>query len=278
MSSSLIVSIYKLQAELPLLLSALAQQSHIPDEIIFAEDAISEDTIKVLSAESKKYSQLRLRLVQHEDRGFRKAEIVNKAVTLATHDQLIFLDGDCLPHTHYVRSYVENLGSGKLLNARPVYLNTEYRAKFSISEHQFILPTTADLVLNAIHGARYAIYVPWMPVRQRNSAMRGSSWACLKKDFINVNGFDEKFCDLGYGYEDIDMSHRLNRSGIQCFVPKNRVIYYHFGAAGVGESKSIALADTRAYLESNDRRKLIECEKGINQWLGKIDFSWTSDL
>ena len=86
MSSSLIVSIYKLQAELPLLLSALAQQSHIPDEIIFAEDAISEDTIKVLSAESKKYSQLRLRLVQHEDRGFRKAEIVNKAVTLATHE------------------------------------------------------------------------------------------------------------------------------------------------------------------------------------------------
>ena len=74
------------------------------------------------------------------------------------------------------------------------------------------------------------------------------------------------------------MSHRLNRSGIQCFVPKNRVIYYHFGAAGAGESKSIALADTKAYLELNDQRKLIACEKGINQWLGKIGFSWTSDL
>ena len=112
MSSSLIVSIYKLQAELPLLLSALAKQSHIPDEIIFAEDAISEDTIKLLSAESKKYPHLRLCLVQHEDRGFRKAEIVNKAVTLAAYNQLIFLDGDCLPHTHYVRSYVEISGQG----------------------------------------------------------------------------------------------------------------------------------------------------------------------
>jgi GT2 family glycosyltransferase len=278
MSSSLIVSIYKLEAELPLLLNALAKQSHIPDEIIFAEDAISEDTIKVLSTESKKYPQLSLRLVQHEDRGFRKAEIVNKAVTLAVHDQLIFLDGDCLPHPHYVRSYVENLGPGKLLNARPVYLRAEYRKNFSNSEHQFILPTTAGMVLGAIHGGRYAFYVPWMPVRQRNSAMRGSSWACLKEDFIKVNGFDEQFCDLGYGYEDIDMSHRLNRSGVQCFVPKNRVIYYHFGAAGVGESKALALVNTKAYLELNDQRKLIACEKGINQWLGIIDYSWTSDL
>jgi GT2 family glycosyltransferase len=108
--------------------------------------------------------------------------------------------------------------------------------------------------------------------------MRGSSWACLKEDFIKVNGFDEQFCDLGYGYEDIDMSHRLNRSGVQCFVPKNRVIYYHFGAAGVGESKALALVNTKAYLELNDQRKLIACEKGINQWLGIIDYSWTSDL
>ena len=61
MSCSLIISIYKLQTELPLLLNALAKQSQIPDEVIFAEDAVSEDTIKVLSVESPKYPQLRLR-------------------------------------------------------------------------------------------------------------------------------------------------------------------------------------------------------------------------
>ena len=77
MSCSLIISIYKLQAELPLLLSAIAQQSQIPDEIIFAEDADSADTIKVLSAESQKYPQLSLRLIQQEDRGFQKSMIVN---------------------------------------------------------------------------------------------------------------------------------------------------------------------------------------------------------
>ena len=277
MSSSLIISIYKLHAELPLLLSALAQQSHIPDEIIFAEDAISEGTIKILSSESKKYPHLRLRLVQHEDRGFRKAEIVNKAVALASHDQLIFLDGDCLPHRHYIRSYVENLGVGKLLNARPVYLKEECRSMFVGTKHQFIMPTTVSIVINAFNGNSYAVYFPWMPVRQRNSAMRGSSWACLKEDFIKVNGFDEYFCDLGYGYEDIDISHRLNRLGVQCFVPKNRVIYYHFGEAGQGESKAMALGATKAHLAMNDQKGLLACVKGMNQWHEKIDFSWVSE-
>lgn len=277
MSTSLIISIYKLQSQLPLLISALAQQSCIPNEIIFAEDAISEDTINVLSVESKKYPQLRLRLVQHEDRGFRKAEIVNKAVALAEYDQLIFLDGDCLPHTHYVRSYVDNLGPGKLLNSRPVYLKEECREMFSESENQFVLPITAAIVFNAIRGWRYAIYFPWMPVRQRNSAMRGSSWACLKEDFLKVNGFDEKFCDLGYGYEDIDMSHRLNRSGVQCFVPKNKVIYYHFGEAGLGESKLSSLSTTKSLLEMNTQKKVIACARGINQWHGKVDYSWKSE-
>jgi GT2 family glycosyltransferase len=276
MSCSLIVSIYKLQTELPLLLSALAQQSQIPDEIIFAEDALSEETIRVLSSESQNYPQLRLRLVQHDDRGFRKSEIVNKAVVLAAYEKLIFLDGDCLPHTHYVRSYSKNMGQGKLLNARPVYLPEDYRAMFLGSDHQFILPTMASIILSAIRNRRYAIYFPLMSARPRKSSMLGSSWACLKNDFIKVNGFDEEFCDLGYGYEDIDMSHRMNRAGVMCFVPKNRVIYYHFGDPGMGESKALALANTKKHLEINDKKNLVACDKGINQWQGKVNFSWVS--
>ena len=276
MSCSLIISIYKLQAELPLLLSAIAQQSQIPDEIIFAEDADSAETIKLLSAESQKYPQLSLRLIQQEDRGFQKSTIVNKAVSLATHNKLIFLDGDCLPHTHYVSSYSKNMGKGKLLNARPVFLKEYCRAMFLRSDHQFNLPTVTNIVFNTIRGRRYAFYLPWMPVRQRNSSMRGSSWACFKEDFCKVNGYDEEFSNHGYGYEDIDLSHRMNRSKVMCYVPKNRVIYYHFGEPGIGDNKALSLPNTKAHLEINDKKKLISCEKGINQWLGNINFTWMS--
>ena len=107
MSCSLIISIYKLQNELPLLLSALAQQSQLPGEIIFAEDDISEETIQILKSGKQQYPQLRMKLVQHEDRGFRKAEIVNKAVAISDFEKLVFLDGDCLPHRDYVKTYAE---------------------------------------------------------------------------------------------------------------------------------------------------------------------------
>jgi cellulose synthase/poly-beta-1,6-N-acetylglucosamine synthase-like glycosyltransferase len=107
MSVSLIVSIYHSQADLPLLLSALSQQSKVPDEIIFAEDDISNDTVEILREGKKRYPHLKMKLVQHEDRGFRKAEIANKAVSIARNDKLVFLDGDCLPHRHYVKVYAE---------------------------------------------------------------------------------------------------------------------------------------------------------------------------
>ena len=92
----------------------------------------------------------------------------------------------------------------------------------------------------------------------------------------SVNGYDEEFSNHGYGYEDIDLSHRMNRSKVMCYVPKNKVIYYHFGEPGIGESKALSLPNTKAHLEINDKKKLISCEKGINQWLGNINFTWMS--
>lgn len=276
MSTSLIISIYRLQNELPLLLSAIAQQSQLPGEIIFAEDDISEETIRILEAGKRQYPQLRMKLVQHEDRGFRKAEIVNKAVTVADHEKLIFLDGDCLPHKHYVKSYADNLNISMLLNARPVYLPADLRAMFMDSSGAYCQPGLFQVFSKAFSGARYALYMPLLPLRSRNSAMRGSSWACMRSEYLAVNGFDERFCEAGYGYEDIDISHRLNRSGVLCYVPKYRVIYYHFGPAGSGDEKSEALKLSKRILENNDSGKIVSCEIGVNQWIGRVSLSWAS--
>ena len=277
MSVSLIISIYRSQKDLPLLLSALAQQSRMPDEIIFAEDDINAETIELLKLGKKLYPQLRMRLIQHEDRGFRKAEIVNKAVAIAKHENLIFLDGDCLPHRHYVRSYADVLKDGVLLNARPVYLSAEKKSFFITPDGSYQQPSALKIFRHAFSGRRYAIYFPRAAVKKRNSAMRGSSWSCTRRDFLRVNGFDEKFCEVGYGYEDIDISHRLNRAGVECYVPKFRVIYYHFGPAGIGSGKSEAVRKNKGLLDANDGNEVIHCEIGVNAWIGKVSEIWCSD-
>jgi predicted glycosyltransferase involved in capsule biosynthesis len=277
MNASLIISIYRLHKELPLLLSALSQQSLIPSEIIFAEDDTSSETVRILESLSHRYPHLRLKLIQHEDIGFRKGTIINKAVAITEFDKLIFLDGDCLPHKNYVKSYVDILQVDMLLNARPVYLSNDAREIFLDFNDTFRQPGIAQVLCRAFSGRRYSVYFPQMPVLKRKSAMRGSSWACMKKDYLRVNGFDERFCEAGYGYEDIDMSHRLNRAGVDCYVPKYRVIYYHFGPAGFGAEKAQALAKTRDILDANDEAKLIACQFGVDQWIGNVAPTWASD-
>lgn len=277
MAASLIISIYRLHEELPLLLSALSQQSLIPGEIIFAEDDASTETVQILESLRERYPRLRLKLIQHEDRGFRKGTIVNKAVAISEFEKLIFLDGDCLPHKHYVKSYVDILREGMLLNARPVYLPKDAREVFIDFDGAFRQPGIFQILYRAFSGRRYTVYLPQTPVLKRKSAMRGSSWACMKKDYLRVNGFDERFCEAGYGYEDIDMSHRLNRAGVDCYVPKYRVIYYHFGPAGIGAEKNQALAKTRGILDANDETGLIACQSGVDQWIGNVIPIWVSD-
>ncbi len=277
MSVSLIINIYRSQEDLPLLLSALAQQSRLPDEIIFAEDDVSEETIDILKQGKRRYPALRMKLVQHEDRGFRKAEIANKAVAIAENDKLIFLDGDCLPHRHYVKVYAENVAPGKLLNARPVRLYTRHRPLFVNEDGGYRQPGTMAVLRAADPPRRYSIYLPFYPISQRYSAMYGSSWACMRSELLQVNGYDEQFCIGGYGYEDTDLSHRFNRLGVQCYVPKFRTIYYHFFDPSGGEAKEAGKKINKQLLDANDKNHLVNCQLGINQWLGKIDPVWISD-
>ncbi len=277
MGVSLIINIYRSQEDLPLLLSALAQQSRLPDEIIFAEDDVSEETIDILKEGKRRHPALRIKLVQHEDRGFRKAEIANKAVAIAENEKLIFLDGDCLPHRHYVKVYAENVGSGKLLNARPVRLYTRHRPLFVSEDGSYQQPSTISVLRAADPPRRYSIYLPFYPISQRHSAMYGSSWACMKAELLQVNGYDEQFCIGGYGYEDTDLSHRFNRSGVQCYVPKFRTIYYHFFDPSGGEAKEAGKKINKRLLEANDKNQLVSCQLGIDQWLGKINPVWVSD-
>ena len=67
-------------------------QTRQADEIVIADDGSTDETRQLLQT----YSQLLpIKHVWHEDRGFQKSEILNKALQAATADYLIFTDQDC---------------------------------------------------------------------------------------------------------------------------------------------------------------------------------------
>ncbi|MBE0618131.1 MAG: glycosyltransferase, partial [Proteobacteria bacterium] len=86
------------------LLSFLVQSRH-DFEVIVADDGSGQETREVVERHSHGEG-LSVRHVWHEDLGFRKTVILNKAVKLSTTDVLIFNDGDCIAHPRFVESHL----------------------------------------------------------------------------------------------------------------------------------------------------------------------------
>lgn len=272
----MVIPIYKSNAYLTTLISAISRQSMLPDEVIFAEDDLDANTVSVLSKAAKQLPNIKIKLVQQPDTGFRKAEIVNKAVTQAKNRKLVFLDGDCLPHPGYVESYSLSLSPRIVLNSRPVRLRAHHRLLF-MDPHDNFKPVDLIRVLRMCEPPRrYAIHLKNFPLISRNRSFYGSSWACMKDDFISVNGYDEDFCMGGYGFEDTDLSHRFYRSGATLLNTKFRSVYYHFFEQGDRNQRESGKRINKVLLDNNDRIELVRCSNGIDKWAGNVSLSYES--
>ena len=82
-------------------LQSLAQQSDPDFEIIVADDGSGQATAKLLDAWRAKAGRC-LEHVWHDDRGFRAAEIRNRAILVAHGAYCVFLDGDCIVRPDFV--------------------------------------------------------------------------------------------------------------------------------------------------------------------------------
>ena len=47
--------------------------------------------------------------VWHEDNGFQKCEILNKAILQVATEYIIFSDGDCIPHPEFIAEHVKHI-------------------------------------------------------------------------------------------------------------------------------------------------------------------------
>src|SRR5215212_3540345 len=98
---SLIVSTYNRPDALGACLRSLSRQTDRNFEIAVADDgsgAETRDLVKSWTANSS----VPLKHVWQEDRGFRLAEIRNRAIVASAGDYLVFLDGDCIARPDFI--------------------------------------------------------------------------------------------------------------------------------------------------------------------------------
>jgi len=260
---SIIVSYYKALDNLKLILKALNHQSVAAFEVLISEDDNNLETVDFLKKEAQNYSFPILHLNQKTDNGFRKNEMLNKSIKASNSDTLVFIDGDCIPHKHFVKAYQKNIQTGFMLKGRRVNLGEKITKKIQNSRalHPLniwsILKSKTNKKKEAFYTAPFSLIVS-----MKNKGLLGCNWGIKKEHLLQINGFDEDYIKAAVG-EDTDIEWRLKSIGIGSISVKNKAIVYHLYHA-----KGYSMEDVlhnRKILAKKLKDNFFVCKNGLKK-------------
>ncbi|HJS07406.1 MAG TPA: glycosyltransferase, partial [Pirellulales bacterium] len=115
MRLSVILSTFNSPAWLEKALWGYAAQSHRNFEVLVADDGSSDETRQRIDV-MRVRTGMTIRHIWHEDRGFRKCTILNRAIEAAAADYLVFSDGDCIPRHDFLGVHARLARLGRFLS------------------------------------------------------------------------------------------------------------------------------------------------------------------
>ncbi|MFN3871863.1 MAG: glycosyltransferase [Ignavibacterium sp.] len=233
--ASVIISFYNKIDYLKLVLAGFEIQTYKNFEIIIADDGSEEKIVNEIESTSSDYP-FRIKHIWQEDKGFRKNKILNQAILGSESDYLIFIDGDCVPHSHFVEGHIEYKSSGVALTGRRVNLSqritnllTPAKVKDRFPEKNFHL-----LIEDGLFGKSFdvekGLYFESKFLRKlfnrKSRGLLGCNFSLHKNDILDINGFDERYEAPSIG-EDSDVQFRLELKGIKIKSLNHIAVQYH---------------------------------------------------
>lgn len=223
---------YNRPRDLERVLAGFARQTYGRFEIVIADDGSGDETRQCI--ESARHAwKLDIRHVWHEDEGFRKCRILNRAIAETSAEYLIFTDGDCIPHPEFVAGHLSLSRPGCFISGGCIRLGEQ--ATRSI--------TAADVLENRVFDTRWLLENGESPLNLRKLRLSAPPWhnvmntltttrptwnghnaSTWREEVLAVNGFDER---LGYGGEDREFGERLERCGMRGLQARYSLICLH---------------------------------------------------
>lgn len=256
-AATIIISVYRDAEALRVILAALKMQSEQNFAVLVSEDGESAEIAQVTAQAQAQFPEL-LHLTQ-ADEGFRKNRALNRAILAAPNDYLIFIDGDCVPHPHFIRGHVAwaergivNCGRrvelgphfSQQLRARPGETLTEYAGTLGY------LWRARAMHRDGIKNYELGFYLPWLQRWFRKpTTIMGCNFSMYRDELIAINGFDEDYRSPGLG-EDSDINIRLKKLGLRMLSNKLVALQYH-------------LHHPRSYSVSEENRSLLESASAV---------------
>ncbi len=258
MNVSLIITTYNRPDALKRSIQSALDQSVLPDEILIADDGSTEETKEMLETI---LSEVPIRHIWQEDRGFRLAASRNRAIAEAGGDYIINIDGDILMERHFIEEHLSCAERGIYLQGSRVLLSPELT--HAILEHALPLPGPFS---RGLSNRLNAFRIPWLRralctrAHQTLKGVRGCNFSLYREEILKVNGFNEAFTT--WGREDSEFVQRLFHAGLKRKNLKFGAIAYHlYHPEGCAPSHNDALL--HACIES----KSSWCTQGIDRYL-----------
>ncbi len=231
--ASVILSTYNSAEWLRKSLLSLESQTADNFEVIVADDGSGSETGQLIASIDRSGS-LALRHVWHEDRGFRKTEILNKAVLASRSNYLIFSDGDCVFRQDFVETHLRLRRPRAFLSGGYYKLGRQLSQQISgediarqrcfdlrwLRRNGHPANRIKDLKLTQQYWLARALnaITPTHPTWNGHNA---STW---KEHIVAANGFDTR---MKYGGEDREFGVRLKNAGINAVQIRYSAICVH---------------------------------------------------
>lgn len=217
---SVIISTYNSEAWLEKVLWSYSCQTIPNFEVVIADDGSGPATKELIKSFSVN-APFKIKHVWHEDDGFQKSKILNKAILACSSEYILMSDGDCLARKDFVEEHLANREEGYFLSGGyyklPMDISREITKADIISQRCFdinwlksngLKGSIKNLKLTAAgHLKDFLNYIT-----PTNASWNGHNSSGWKKDILAVNGFNEQ---MQYGGQDRELGERLFNYGIK---------------------------------------------------------------
>lgn len=261
MKTALLISTYNWPEALELVLLSLKNQSVKPDEVLIADDGSKQETKELIETFQKK-SSIPILHFWHEDDGFRRSLILNKAIAGSTSDYIIQTDGDCIMHKDFVKDHLDMKEPNTYLFGSRVNIRENLLPSlFSEKKIEF------GFLDKGINKRTRNLRIPvFSNLYKKNIALspklRGCNLSFWKRDFVAVNGYNEEF--EGWGREDSELIIRMMNNGVFGRRLRYRGIVYHIWHR-VKDQSRFEINDSLQQKALDEKKKW--CKNGIDKYL-----------
>lgn len=219
MQSELIIATYNNPRSLILCLESIRAQQVLPQSIAFADDGSSAETKAIIDGLA--LPGVTVRHVWHEDDGFRKCEILNKAIASSVAEYLIFIDGDVMIHPGFIARHLDCAARGRFMTGSLIRLDKAATEAVTpgmvqsgqVFDRRWLRTNRAiDGISTWLKTKPFAL--PVMAFLDRispvSASLCGANASAFRDEVLAVGGFDER---MKYGAEDKEFGARLANNG-----------------------------------------------------------------